>query len=47
MPKLEKGWVGHKEEGGMATEHSDDATLQSGVGPARDLRRHLNAMARP
>ena len=42
----------------MDTEHSDDATLRSVrvrahhpraacVGPAKDLRRHLNAVARP
>ena len=39
----------------MDMEHSDDATLQVAphhpanacVGPARDLRRHLNAAARP
>ena len=49
------GWV---TRGGTDTEHSDDATLRSvqvrphhpasaRVGPARDLRRHLNAAARP
>ena len=49
---------GGSQGGGMDTEHCDDATLQSVrvrphhpatacVGPARDLRRHLNAAACP
>ena len=49
---------GGSQGGGMDTEHSDDATLLSVrvrphhpatacVGPARDLRRHLNAAACP
>ena len=46
MPKVEKR-SGGSQGGGMDTEHSDDATLESCVGPARDLRRHLNAAARP
>ena len=57
MPKVEKR-SGGSQGGGMDTEHSDDATLLSVrvrphhpatacVGPARDLRRHLNAAACP